>query len=98
MDITFFGDNQSTSPIEKDTDPAKYDAIAAKLCDKRKLLEEKAHSNALSQIEREDVAIDLIQIKKEMGIFGISEIDYQAYLANKEKEALEETQQELQEK
>jgi hypothetical protein len=96
MDITFFDDNQSTSPIQKDTDPAKYDAIAMKLCDKRKLLEEKTHNSTLAQAEREDSAINLIQIKKDMEIFGISEVDYQAYLAHKEKqtnETLEESSQ-----
>lgn len=86
MDFDIFQKNQaSNSLIEKDNDPAKYDEIASKLCDKRKTLEKNLENKELEQSVREDTAFDLFQIKKDMTIFGISEIDYQAYLANKEK-------------
>ncbi len=84
MDLPFSNNTQTNSLNQKDSDPARYDAIAAKLCDKRKLLEEKSHSNEVSQQEKEDLALLLIQIKQDMATFGISEIDYQAYLASKE--------------
>ena len=90
MGLNFLNIDQSSeqsSLVQKDSDPAKYDAIAAKLCDKRKLIEDTSHQNSLPQEERENLALSLIQIKQDMTIFGISEIDYQAYLASKEKEA-----------
>ncbi len=81
--------------IAKDIDSAKYDAVAAKLCEKRKTLEESLTSAEMSPEVREESAIDLMRLKESMKTFGITEIDYQAYLAYKEKEAESAVQLEL---
>ena len=70
------------SLIQKDTDPSKYDAIAAKLCDKRIGIE--ASLKNTNDKEREALAISLIEMKGTMRTFGITEIDYQAYVAQRE--------------
>ncbi len=72
----------SNSLIQKDADPSKYDAIAAKLCDKRITLEESLKTS--TNKEREDLALRLIEIRDAMKTFGITEIDYQAYVAQVE--------------
>lgn len=59
-------------------DAARFESIKQKLCEKRKLLESGMQSP--DQSTREQSALDLIQLKESMGIIGISEIDYQAYL------------------
>jgi hypothetical protein len=72
--------------IQKDADPEKYSIIASKLCDKRKALEEELKNQNLEQSLREERAISLLQLKESMRTFGVSEIDYQTYLAYLEKE------------
>ena len=88
MDLTSLIKGEETSSgspvIQKDVDPGKYDAIAAKLCDNRRDVEEKISST--EGTEREELAIRLLELKKGMSIFGITEIDYQAYVAQKEKD------------
>lgn len=86
---------ESNPVIEKNIDSAKYDAVAAKLCEKRKTLEENLKGTELSLEVREESAIDLMRLKESMKVFGITEIDYQAYLAYREKEAGTAVQLEL---
>lgn len=74
------------SIIQKSTDATKYDAIAAKLCEKRHLLELSTKDETLSPSVREENALEVIRLKESMQAFGVTEIDYQAYLAYKEKE------------
>lgn len=68
--------------IQKDTDPGKYDAIAAKLCDKRIAIETEIAASVGT--EHEELAIRLVDTKDAMRTFGITEIDYQAYLSQRE--------------
>jgi len=77
---------ESTPIIQKDADAVKYDAVAAKLCEKRKSIEEVLKDPALDQVLRDEKAMDLLQLRDSMRTFGITEIDYQAYLAYKERE------------
>ncbi len=71
--------------IQKEGDSEKYDLIFKKLCGKRNLLEDTLRTTDLSTEEREAKALDLVQIKEDMLVFGISEIDYQGYLAKREE-------------
>ena len=78
--------NQSSQPlIQKDADPEKYNLVVAKLCDKRKALESSLNDQTLDHVTREEMALNLIQLKESMAVFGISEIDYQAYLLKDEE-------------
>lgn len=70
------------SLIQKENDPIKYDAVASKLCDKRIIIEEQLTTRA--NTEREAFTIRLIEIKDAMKTFGVTEIDYQAYVAQLE--------------
>lgn len=72
--------------IQKGTDAAKYDAVAAKLCEKRMLIEVALKGTDLTDESREENALELMRLKESMRTFGITEIDYQAFLAYKEKE------------
>lgn len=88
MDIPFLN-NTTPLPnqvIQKDVDKEKYDAVASKLCEKRYALEIRLQGNDLSQVDRENYAIDLLMLKESMRTFGINEIDYHAFIAYKEKE------------
>lgn len=67
--------------ISGDIDPEKYQKIATTLSEKRYALEKKLASTELTPLKREELAFDLIQTKQDMLMFGISEISYQAYLA-----------------
>ena len=73
------GNQSSPSMIQEEVDPEKHAKILATLCGKRKDLEER-----LQDKERADTAenaILLFQLKNDMALFGISEVEYQAYLA-----------------
>ena len=84
MDFSnFFPKNNSqgaNSLIQPDTDPAKYEAIKEKYCAKRKLLDETLKRLDLDEGTRESTAFDLIQVKDDMRMLGISEVDYITYL------------------
>jgi hypothetical protein len=97
MDINdFIPKKQDPNPvIQKEVDSTKYDAVAAKLCEKRKTLESSLKGVELSKEVREESAIDLMNLKESMKTFGITEIDYQAYLSYREKEAETAVQLEL---
>ena len=71
--------------IQKDADPARYDAIAAKLCDKRIKLETELLDTTLSQEQKDSHLEALLTIKNDMAVFGITEIDYQAYIMRKQE-------------
>lgn len=83
MDFSFLnnGNTPQTPIIQKDTDASKYEEISKKLCIKRKTLEQDLARTDLGSATREEYALKLIDIKETLQVFGISEIDYQAYLA-----------------
>lgn len=85
------GGRQNNQIIQKDADPVKYAEMVVKLCEKRKGLEKELSDTALEATVREDKALKLIEMKKGMGLFGISEIDYQAYLHKTETTSSQET-------
>jgi hypothetical protein len=97
MDISNFLPKQpeQNPVIQKDIDADKYNAVAAKLCEKRKTLEDSLKGTEITPEVREENAIDLMRLKESMKVFGITEIDYQAYLAYKEKEVETSVQLEL---
>lgn len=70
--------------IQKDLDTDKYTVIATKLCDKRKDLEDALQDTSIDPAVREEKALALIDAKQNLSVFGVSEIDYQAYLSYKE--------------
>lgn len=85
---------ESTPIIQKDIDSAKYDEVAGKLCEKRRAIEMEFKTELTEEV-REEKALDLLQLKVSMATFGITEIDYQAYLAYREKEMPESDQLQL---
>lgn len=86
MDLALFANNQQeNSIIQKDADPDKYATIVAKLCAKRKNLELSLNNTDLTSEAREESALSLLQLKSSMATFGVSEIDYHAYLAKEEQ-------------
>lgn len=79
MDINIFPQQHTTDIISKETDADKFQKIFSILCDKRKKLEESLTApDQTHKDENEQVLKELIE---EMKTFGISEIDYQKYLA-----------------
>lgn len=80
MDINIFPQQQNTADIiSKETDGDKFQKIFSILCDKRKKLEESLTTpDQTHTTEDEQTLKELIE---EMKTFGISEIDYQKYLA-----------------
>ncbi len=80
----------SPSIIEEGIDPLKHAKILATLCEKRKLFEQTIVNKDLS--DGGETVIALMQLKNDMTLFGISEIDYQAHLA---KDTVEESRSEL---
>ena len=90
LDFSLFSSHaRSGSMIEKDLDATKYDEIAEKLCSKRRSLEEELAKENLSQQQREETMRDLEESINTLRVFGISEVDYQAYLAYQEKHKAE---------
>ena len=84
-DLLVSKDTPPNSIIQKDVDTAKYDAISSKLCEKRYSLEMSAKDNNLEASLREENALELIRLKDSMLAFGISEINYHAFLGRKER-------------
>lgn len=77
MDINLFSQNNTTNPIiSVDTDAEKFQKIVTLLCEKRKKLEETPSEENNSTLQ---------ELIVEMKTFGISEIDYQKYLALQNK-------------
>lgn len=82
MDLisSLLSDNQSSpSIIEAGIDPEKHAKILATLCEKRKTFEQTIAIKEPN--DNGETVIALMQLKNDMALFGISEIDYQAYLA-----------------
>jgi hypothetical protein len=77
---------EPTPIIQKDIDAAKYDAVAAKLCEKRKKLEDHLAEAVLTDEDRAETLIEVARLRDSMKMFGITEIDYQAYIAYKASE------------
>lgn len=74
-----------SSPINIMADELKYKEITIKLCNKRLDLEKKTKDPAISPTEKEETAIKLIELKSSMATFGVSEVDYQAFLEKNSK-------------
>jgi hypothetical protein len=87
MDIFPTQNKEPNTLIQKDIDAEKYQAIAAKLCTARKKLEDTLQETAITPDLREEKALALTQARQSLQIFGITEIDYQAYLAYQEQES-----------
>lgn len=83
MDFSSLLSNNQSSPsiIEEAIDPEKHAKVLASLCEKRIVLE-KIIANKEINDEGETV-VALMQLKNDMTLFGISEIDYQAYCTRK---------------
>ena len=58
--------------------PSDIQKITTILCEKRRTLED-----TISKSTQEEKAGELLQLVEEMQTFGITEIDYQKYLASK---------------
>lgn len=90
MDISDFilntKEKEPNPIIQKSTDSVKYDAIAAKLCEKRYLLEHSLKDENIPLLVREENTLEITRLKDSMRAFGVTEIDYVAYLTYKEKE------------
>ena len=89
---SLFTDKKTDSLIDKSADIEKYESIKIKLCTKRKTLEEILKRTDLSEVERTDHLSSLSLLTGSMATFGISEIDYQAYLASNKGELSDESQ------
>ncbi len=81
MDINFFQQKDDSELISKNSDGDKFQKIFSILCDKRKKLEETLQS--IEQDDLTEIEQNLLELKDEMKTFGISELDYQKYLAIK---------------
>lgn len=79
-----------TPLIQVEVDPNKYLKIVSTLCEKRKALELKLQDQSSQTLEED--AISLIQLKESMATFGITEIQYHAYLAKTDIQATPEEQ------
>jgi lipoprotein NlpI len=88
MDIQdFLPKKNDTLPIiQKDVDAAKYDKVASQLCEKRKKLEDHLAQGELTDEDRAETLIEVARLRDSMKTFGITEVDYQAYLAYKASE------------
>lgn len=79
---SFLSSNKETPVVDAASDPNTYRSIVQKLCAKRKALEELLTQDSLSEHERTEHASSLTLLMSSMKTFGISEIDYQAFLAS----------------
>ena len=76
-------DEKSQIPLGKsDFDPEKHAKIVAKLCSKRQELEQRARASSDDSLKEE-----LSELRGAMSVFGISEIDYHAYLTKAQQTA-----------
>jgi heme oxygenase len=80
-----YAQSDTNSVIQKDLDHEKYEKILRTMCDKRRAIENILKDTSLDATAREENALTLMQLKQDMTMFGISEVDYQIYL-NKHKE------------
>lgn len=79
MDLNIFNKLNTTNDITGTfSDTSKVNVIVEKLCEKRRIIEEKIKTCDDSLLR--EFVTELLEIKKDMTTFGISEIDYQVYL------------------
>jgi hypothetical protein len=78
----FFG-NKPTIPVSTDeSDEAKREKIVEKLCENRKLLEWQLTNNLeMKDDERARCETSLSDAMEKMNAFGITDLEYQSYLA-----------------
>ncbi len=81
--------SQSNSLIQRDLDREKYEKISNTMCEKRKGIEKSLENKELEVSLREAQAFALIQIKRDMATFSISEVEYQIYLTKVKDEDLD---------
>ncbi|MBP6948524.1 MAG: hypothetical protein KBC41_04185 [Candidatus Pacebacteria bacterium] len=75
----FTQSNSNEDPLRAFVDPVKVKEITEKLCSKRKETED-ALKNC-SDSEKDSLALKLLEQQNDMRTFGVTEIDYQVYLA-----------------
>ena len=88
MDPSFLSNNISSNndPVSFLKGGGKYEDIKNKLCEKRKTLE--FQITTTTGEARDETALDLMRLRESMRTFGITEIDYQAYLSHQEKQKI----------
>lgn len=74
------------SLIAEEVDPEKHGKIVATLCGKRKILEDTV---AAKGADAEEAIIALFQLKNDMLLFGITEVQYMAYKESSKKKTIE---------
>jgi hypothetical protein len=86
MDPSFLPNQSNTTndPVSFLKGGGKYEGIKNKLCEKRKTLEFQVTTT--DGDVRDEIALDLMRLKESMRTFGVTEIDYQAYLSQQEKQ------------
>lgn len=77
MNFDFLKQQETETPLF--TDAKKVEEIKEKLCKKRFSLELEIES--AEPLLRKEKDISLLELKKDMHAFGVSEIDYQIFLA-----------------
>jgi hypothetical protein len=70
--------SDDVNSIVNNKDSDTFQKITTILCEKRRILED-----TISKSTQEEKAGELLQLVEEMQTFGITEIDYQKYLASK---------------
>lgn len=84
MDLSFLtNEGKEEAPITSFADTGKMSEIANKLCEKRKILESKIANN--DDIDNQNT-LALLELIKDMEVFGIKEIDYQIFKAKETTE------------
>lgn len=79
MDLNIFNTSKSQNDITGTfSDVSKVNVITEKLCEKRKVIEDTIKTCDDSILR--ELATELLEIKKDMMTFGISETDYQIHL------------------
>lgn len=67
-------------------DPERFERIKKALCERRYEVEKILKDENITPEVREENALLLIEKKHNLEVFGISEVDYQAFLAKKDQE------------
>jgi hypothetical protein len=79
MDFDIFSSQKNNDNKAIFDDASKVQEIKDKLCKKRLDLE--SQSSTIKPESLQEYTLSLIELKKDMEAFGVSEIDYQVYLA-----------------
>lgn len=84
MDLNLFMQPEPTSlPLDSFLDTNKIKEILEKLYEKRKVLEE--NIKICDETTREIYSLELLEIEKDMKTLGVSEIDYEIYIASQKE-------------